>query len=97
MIKMNWFAGGAERATTAISYMDTLQHSLNDNEELALKKIIYSYSTELKEQSTSIPFILSRFNFDVSKCLVENSIELSNENKKLVKNISSLSQIRYGY
>lgn len=97
MNNLKWFSGGNERSKEAITCLKLLQKNLNDTTERPLKKILINYLSELENQSGSVPTILSRFNLEVSHCLLNNSIELSKEDKQLIKEISSLSQIRYGY
>lgn len=97
MSKLKWFDGGHDRGQDAKNYIMILQKNLNNTTELPLKNILKTYLLELENQSMPIPVILSRFNLDVSSCLINNSISLSDENKEILKNITSISNIRYGY
>lgn len=97
MNKIKWFTGGNKRSEEAIKFLTILQANLKNTTDLPLTKILGKYSIELKNQQGSTPIILSRLNLDISRCLLNNKIHLSEENQKLIKDISSLSQIRYGY
>lgn len=97
MAKLKWFSGGKERREEAVNDLNTLNERLNETTEIELKKVIQHFLVELENQQEPVPLILSRFNIEVSNCLLKHSIELLVENKELVKSISELSQIRYGY
>lgn len=97
MSQLKWFDGGDERSNEAKKYLIELQQQLNKPEELRLKKLLEQYTIELSHQSSSVPFVLSRLNIDISHCLIHYPITLSKESEDLMKKLSSLSQIRYGY
>ncbi|MGX2946990.1 bacteriocin immunity protein [Enterococcus alishanensis] len=97
MDKLKWFAGGDERRKKAISELKKLSERLNETTEVELKELIRDYLAQLETKQESVPFILSRFNIEISNCLSKYSIKLSVEDEESLKNISDLSQIRYGY
>ena len=43
------------------------------------------------------PYILSRFNIEVSKVLLDHGITLAEKPAEQLKELSHLSNIRYGY
>ncbi|AXN36616.1 bacteriocin immunity protein [Latilactobacillus curvatus] len=97
MSKVKWFSGGVERGNQAVQIINEL---LNDDKiisdsplEITLKK----YRIELQQKESSIPFILSRMNLDISKALRSDPNQLSKEQTNKLKNLTSLSNIRYGY
>ena len=59
--------------------------------------MLLSYREELIKEPSSIPFILSRMNIEVSKVLVDNGVELTASQSEKIKELSHLSNIRYGY
>jgi hypothetical protein len=59
--------------------------------------VLSAYKNEIELQTSAIPFILSRMNIEVSKVVLENGITLSPEQSELFKELSGLSNIRYGY
>lgn len=97
MSKVKWFSGGVERGNQAVQIINEL---LNDDKiisdsplEITLKK----YRIELQQKESSIPFILSRMNLDISKILRSDPNQLSKEQTNKLKILTSLSNIRYGY
>lgn len=97
-MSVKWFSGGKERKNEAIMILGALIKDLDSNSKnLPVQKVLLSYREELIKEPSSIPFILSRMNIEVSKVLVDNGIELSHSQSAKLKKLSSLSQIRYGY
>ncbi len=97
MSKVKWFSGGVERGNQAVQIINEL---LNDDKiisdsplEITLKK----YRIELQQKESSITFILSRMNLDISKILRSDPNQLSKEQTNKLKILTSLSNIRYGY
>lgn len=98
MVKLKWFAGGTDRATQAIEIIDELLSDLpNTPNEDALKNVLLTYRHEFVKKSTSVPFILSRMSLAVSNVLEKNEITLTNSQSSKLKQLISLSSIRYGY
>lgn len=97
MSKVNWFSGGVERSNRAVQIIDELLKSgeiiPNSQLELTLK----NYRIELQQKASSVPFILSRMNLDISKSLRSDQNHLSEEQSNKLKSLASLSNIRYGY
>lgn len=52
---------------------------------------------KLNKQQTSVPFLLSQLNIEMAKAIQHDSSELSLKQKDIIKKITSLSNIRYGY
>lgn len=97
-MSIKWFSGGKERKNEAITILEGLIKDLDsETKNLPVQKVLSSYRKELIDEPSSIPFILSRMNIEVSKVLVDNGIELSHSQSTKLKKLSSLSQIRYGY
>lgn len=93
MSKVKWFSGGVERGNQAVQIINEL---LNDDKiisdgplEITLKK----YRIELQQKESSIPFILSRMNLDISKALRSDPNQLGKERTNKLKNLTSLSNI----
>lgn len=74
--------------------LDDLKTDL-DNE--SLKKVLENYLEELKQKSASVPLILSRMNLDISKAIRNDGVTLSDYQSKKLKELTSISNIRYGY
>lgn len=82
----------------AVVIIDELLGSLsNDSKYQPLKMFFLVYRNELEVSGVSVPLILSRMNIELSNVLVENQLQLSEEQSKLLKKLRSLSNIRYGY
>lgn len=97
-MSIKWFSGGKERKNEAITILEGLIKDLDsETKNLPVQKVLSSYRKELIDEPSSIPFILSRMNIEISKVLVDNGIELSHSQSAKLKKLSSLSQIRYGY
>lgn len=97
-MSIKWFSGGKERKNEAITILEGLIKDLDsETKNLPVQKVLSSYRKELIDEPSSIPFILSGMNIEVSKVLVDNGIELSHSQSEKLKKLSSLSQIRYGY
>ncbi len=98
MSALKWFSGGEERRNEALIIMDNLLTLLDHHHGVQpLKDLLLSYAQELKSGGISTPFILSRMHIELSKVLMDNKIRLSEEQSELLKELRSLSNIRYGY
>ncbi|WP_416353411.1 bacteriocin immunity protein [Agrilactobacillus fermenti] len=95
MKQVKWYAGGNDRSNQAIQLTDTLL--TETNEQPALRQVLIKYKTELRQQSTSIPFILSRMNIALSKATQKDSLALSATQSATLKKLTDLANIRYGY
>lgn len=89
MSKVKWFSGGVERGNQAVQIINEL---LNDDKiisdsplEITLKK----YRIELQQKESSITFILSRMNLDISKILRSDPNQLSKEQTNKLKILTS--------
>ncbi len=69
----------------------------NDSKYQLLKTFFLVYCNELEVSGVSVLLILSQMNIELSNVLVENQLQLSEEQSKLLKKLRSLSNIRYGY
>lgn len=94
MGNLNWFSGGDERSAQAIKLITELQ---NDTNSPILQNVLGKYKIELTEDQSSVPFILSRMNIELSQVLVENDIILSQDQTSKLNDLRDISNIRYGY
>lgn len=98
MEKLKWFSGGKEREEQAINIITGLLSDLNnDTKSQSLQKILINYRDELERKQTAVPFILSRMNMDISHAITKDGLSLSDTQSNMLKKLSSLSNIRYGY
>ena len=98
MTALKWFAGGSERRCEAMTIIDNLLEGINNTPQLdPLKNLLVSYKRRLKDDGTSIPFILSQMNVDISRMLIDNKLILSESQSEQIKKLRELSAIRYGY
>ena len=98
MGKLKWFSGGNERSSQAeIIITDLLDDLKTDLDNESLKKVLENYLEELKQKSASVPLILSRMNLDISKAIRNDGVTLSDYQSKKLKELTSISNIRYGY
>ncbi|WP_432706206.1 bacteriocin immunity protein [Enterococcus faecalis] len=70
---------------------------LNDSRNIQLKHILIDYKDKLNKQQASVPFLLSQLNIEMAKAIQHDSSELSLKQKDIIKKITSLSNILYGY
>ena len=98
MTPLKWFAGGSERRCEALAIIDYLLEDIKDAPQLTpLKNQLVMYKRRLKNDGTSIPFILSQMNVDISRVLIDNKLILSENQSEQIKKLRELSAIRYGY
>ena len=98
MTPLKWFVGGSERRCEAMTIIDHLLEDINDTPQLTpLKNQLVIYKKRLEDDGTSVPFILSQMNVDISRVLIDNKLGLSESQAKQVKKLRELSAIRYGY
>lgn len=98
MTPLKWFAGGSERRCEAMAIIDYLLEDIKDAPQLTpLKNQLVMYKRRLKNDGTSIPFILSQMNVDISRVLIDNKLILSENQSEQIKKLRELSAIRYGY
>ncbi|MCD8921781.1 bacteriocin immunity protein, partial [Staphylococcus gallinarum] len=77
--------------------INELLNELNDSRNIQLKHILIDYKDKLNKQQASVPFLLSQLNIEMAKAIQHDSSELSLKQKDIIKKITSLSNIRYGY
>ena len=98
MSKLNWFSGGKERSNQALALITEILRELDtDQNSQALQKVLANYQNELRKEERPIPFILSQMNVEISNILNKKAISLSNTQAKKIKQLLTLSYIRYGY
>ena len=98
MTPLKWFAGGSERRCEAMTIIDYLLKDIKATPQLTpLKNQLVIYKRRLKNDGTSIPFILSQMNVDISRVLIDNKLTLSEGQSEQIKKLRELSAIRYGY
>ena len=98
MTPLKWFAGGSERRCEAMTIIDHLLEDIKDEPQLTpLKNQLVIYKRRLRDDGTSVPFILSQMNVDISRVLIENKLSLSESQTEQIKKLRGLSAIRYGY
>ena len=98
MTPLKWFAGGSERRCEAMTIIDYLLEDIKDTPQLTpLINQLVIYQRRLKDDGTSIPFILSQMNVDISRMLIDNKLILSENQSEQIKKLRELSAIRYGY
>ena len=97
-MRLKWFAGGKERRDKALIILDKLIASFHNNYGVQpFKYLFLKYKSELKNGRTSTSFVLSRMNIELSRVFTQNEIRLTEEQSRLLKDLRSLSNIRWGY
>ena len=97
MTPLKWFAGGSERSCEAMTIIDHLLEDIKDTPQLTpLRNQLVSYKRRLKNDGTSVPFILSQMNVDISRVLIDNKLGLSESQAEQIKKLRELSAIHYG-
>lgn len=98
MSKLNWFSGGKERSNQALALITEILRELDtDQNSQALQKVLANYQNESRKEERPIPFILSQMNVEISNILNKKAISLSTKQAKKLKQLLTLSYIRYGY
>ena len=98
MTPLKWFAGGSERRCEAMTIIDHLLEDIKDKPQLTpLKNQLVIYKRRLRDDGTSVPFILSQMNVDISRVLIDNKLGLSESQAEKIKKLRELSVIWYGY
>lgn len=98
MGNLKWYSGGNERQKAVETIITDLLIDLKmDLRNDSLHKILEKYLEELRQKSTSIPMILSRMNIDISKAIKKDEFILSKYQSEKLKELISISSIRYGY
>ncbi|KAA9301213.1 MULTISPECIES: bacteriocin immunity protein [Aerococcus] len=96
MVALKWYAGGKDRRKRAIELIQAIEPKLTPA-QAALKQVLADYLVEFQESGTSTPYILTRLNLDLSKALRADGQVIAEDQEALLKELSALSQIRYGY
>ncbi|MGX7149027.1 bacteriocin immunity protein [Enterococcus ureasiticus] len=98
MNKLKWYSGGNERGNQAIriitDLLDDFKTGLGNE---SIQNVLENYREELEQKGASVPMILSRMNIDISKAIRNEGIILSDNQSKKLKELTSISNIRYGY
>ena len=98
MTPLKWFAGGSERRCEAMTIINHLLEDIKDTPQLVpLENQLVIYKRRLKDDGTSVPFILSQMNTDISRVLIDHKLTLSESQAEQIKKLRELSAIRYGY
>lgn len=98
MSNLKWFAGGSERRCEAMTIINHLLEDIKDTPQLVpLENQLVIYKRRLKDDGTSVPFILSQMNTDISRVLIDHKLTLSESQAEQIKKLRELSAIRYGY
>ena len=98
MTALKWFAGGTDRAAQAIKIIDDLRHELNGAaENTVVQNALLKYRRELVAKESSVPFVLSRMNLEVSNAMIKSGLTLSADQSRKLKQLTALANIRYGY
>lgn len=94
---LKWYSGGKERKEEALDTIDHLLVLLDKEDQQPLIVVLNEFRSELLSEGQSVPYILSRMDLAVSRCIVENKLTFSEKETELFNQLSSLSQIKYGY
>ncbi|KRM97611.1 hypothetical protein FC19_GL001661 [Liquorilactobacillus aquaticus DSM 21051] len=95
---MKWYSGGKDRGDEAIKIIDELLTELQSNvNNRPLEDLLTSYKKEIIVKNSSIPLLFNRMNLEISKTIRSYGIKLSDVETKNIKELMSLSNIRYGY
>ncbi|MDH5039552.1 bacteriocin immunity protein [Enterococcus faecalis] len=98
MVSLKWYSGGDEREKKAEKIIIDLLNDLeNDLGNESLQQVLNSYLEELRKGGASVPLILSRMNLDISKAIRNDGRELTASQSSKLKELTSISNIRYGY
>jgi hypothetical protein len=79
MSTIKWFSGGNERGDQAVNIINVLLDYKELSQNSQLRKTLLEYKVELQKKESSVPFILSRMNLDISKALRNDGVYLNEE------------------
>ncbi|MDE3281146.1 bacteriocin immunity protein [Lacticaseibacillus parahuelsenbergensis] len=95
---LKWYSGGNDRAKKATYIIDQLLLDLKNNPQSeSLQQVLRSYREALIQKQAAVPLILSRMNLEISNVLIRDRITLTKLQSDKIGQLSSLSNIRYGY
>lgn len=87
-----------KRSDQALALITEILRELDtDQNSQALQKVLANYQNELRKEERPIPFMLSQMNVEISNILNKKAISLSTTQAKKLKQLLTLSYIRYGY
>ena len=79
------------RRCEAMTIIKHLLEDIKDTPQLtSLKNLLVSYKRRLEDDGTSIPFILSQMNVDISRVLIDNRLILSESQAEQIKKIERI-------
>lgn len=94
--ELKWYSGGAERGQIAMELISDLISRLDSGKEQPLRELLFGFYREIKAQESSVPYVMNQMNIELAQCMLDNGIVLSEENRKLMKQLQTLRYIRYG-
>ena len=98
MSNLKWFSGGDNRSKRAeIIITELLDDLETDSGNDSLRMVLHTYLGNLKNEGTSVPLILSRMNLEISNAIKKDGASLNAKQSKKLKELMSISNIRYGY
>jgi hypothetical protein len=98
MSNLKWFSGGEDRRKRAEVIITELLDDLDINlGNESLRKVLGSYLRKLKNEETSFPLVLSCMNIEISNAIKKDGVSLNENQSKKLKELMSISNIRYGY
>ncbi|MEG0286585.1 MULTISPECIES: bacteriocin immunity protein [Vagococcus] len=97
MGELKWFTGGKERKIVSIELITELLKELEStpNSQL-LQNVLLNYKADISQNGISRPLVMSQMNLAISKAMREDGIVLSDNQTRLLKELISLANIRYG-
>lgn len=98
MSNLSWFSGGDDRRKKA----ETLIRELIDDLEIdlgsqSLRAVLTSNLGNLQSEGTSTPLLLSRMNLEIVNVIKKDGISLDEGSSEKLKELITISNIRYGY
>ncbi|ALS00926.1 hypothetical protein ATZ33_05945 [Enterococcus silesiacus] len=95
---LKWYSGGVERGKQAESIINDILGDLKKElGHASLKKVLQNYLKKLEQRGAAVPMFLSQMNLDISKAIRNDGVTLSDYQSKKLKELISISNIRYGY
>lgn len=98
MENLKWYSGGSDRKKKAMATITDLLNDLKmDLGNESLQNVLENYLEELEQANAAVPIILGRMNIDISTAIRKDGVTLSEIQSKKLKELISISYIKYGY
>ncbi len=97
MAGRKWYQSSGDLKEEALNQISLILPELNTKQLAPLKRVLQQYHTTLSTSKEATPTILSRMAMDISSCLDDYQLSLSDEVSDQLKELLSINNLRFGY